>query len=223
MSIISIKANVRELGGRKTDALREQGIVPAVMYGFETEPANIKMDRNEFNKLYDQAGYSSIINLEIDGATHPVLIQDMQRNPLTDFVSHVDFRRIDMSKKVETSIRIELVGESPAVKDLGGTLVQSLEEVDVSSLPLALVREFIVDISVLKTFDDAIHVSDIKVSEGMEILTDMEQTVALVQEPRSEAEMEALNKAIETPDLNPEEEKKEGEEPAEEKKDEQKG
>jgi len=123
MSIISIKANVRELGGRKTDALREQGIVPAVMYGFETEPANIKMDRNEFNKLYDQAGYSSIINLEIDGATHPVLIQDMQRNPLTDFVSHVDFRRIDMSKKVETSIRIELVGESPAVKDLGGTLV----------------------------------------------------------------------------------------------------
>ncbi|PIX62216.1 50S ribosomal protein L25 [Candidatus Uhrbacteria bacterium CG_4_9_14_0_2_um_filter_41_50] len=223
MSIISIKANVRELGGRKTDALREQGIVPAVMYGFETEPANIKMDRNEFNKLYDQAGYSSIINLEIDGATHPVLIQDMQRNPLTDFVSHVDFRRIDMSKKVETSIRIELVGESPAVKDLGGTLVQSLEEVDVSSLPSALVREFIVDISVLKTFDDAIHVSDIKVSEGMEILTDMEQTVALVQEPRSEAEMEALNKAIETPDLNPEEEKKEGEEPAEEKKDEQKG
>jgi len=223
MSIISIKANVRELGGRKTDALREQGIVPAVMYGFETEPANIKMDRNEFNKLYDQAGYSSIINLEIDGATHPVLIQDMQRNPLTDFVSHVDFRRIDMSKKVETSIRIELVGESPAVKDLGGTLVQSLEEVDVSSLPSALVREFIVDISVLKTFDDAIHVSDIKVSEGMEILTDMEQTVALVQEPRSEAEMEALNKAIETPDLNPEEEKKEGEEPAEETKDAQKG
>lgn len=223
MSIISIKANVRELGGRKTDALREQGVVPAVMYGFGTEPANIKVDRNEFNKLYDQAGYSSIINLEIDGATHPVLIQDMQRNPLTDFVSHVDFRRIDMSKKVETSIQIELIGQSPAVKDLGGTLVQSLEEVDVLSLPSALVREFTIDISVLKTFDDAIHVKDIKVSEGMEILTDPEQTVALVQEPRSEAEIEALDEAIETPVLNPEEEKKEGEEPTDEKKDEQKG
>lgn len=190
-----IKAEKRELSGRATDALREEGIVPGVLYGFDTEPVNIQIPRNILEKLYTEAGESTVIDLEIEGKTHNVLIQDVQRNPLTDFLSHIDFRKIDMTKKVETTIPIEIVGESPAVKELGGTLIQSLDAVEVRALPSALVREFEVDAGLLKTFDDVIRVSDIKIPDGMEITTAIERSVATVQPPRTQQEMDALDGA----------------------------
>ncbi len=193
METFSITANLRQESGRKTEKLREQGIVPGVMYGFETEPINLSVDRNALNRLYQEAGSSSVIELELNGEKHSVLIQDIQRDPLTDYIIHVDFRRINMNQKVETAVHIALVGESPAVKDFGGTLIHSLEEVEVSSLPSALVPELEVDISGLKTFDDVIRVGDLQVPEGMEILTAPDVTVALVQAPRTKEEMEALD------------------------------
>ncbi len=171
---------------QKSNHLRADDKIPAVMYGFETDPTSIVVDRVQLEKLYSEAGMSTIIDLTIDGKVHPVLIQDLQYNPITDFITHADFRRIDISKKVETSITIKFVGESVAVKELGGTLIQSLEEVDISALPNALVRELEIDINKLKTFDDVIRVSDIETPEGIEILTDAERTIATVQPPRVE-------------------------------------
>jgi large subunit ribosomal protein L25 len=169
------------------------------MYGFEvTAPVSVTVDRNAFNKIYAKAGESMVVDLEIDGKTHPVLIADIQRNVLTDFFTHVDFRRVDLKRKIEAKIPLKLVGEAPAVKTLGGTLVQSLEEVEVLSLPDALVHEIEVDISALVTFDDMIRVKNVKLPEGIEVKTWAEQTVATVQPPRSEAEMAALDAAVDT-------------------------
>ncbi len=197
MQHTQITAGLREEKGRKTNILRAEGKVPAVMYGFEVKaPVSVTVDRNAFNKVYAKAGESMVIDLEIDGQTHPVLIADIQRNVLTDFFSHVDFRRVDMKRKIEARIPLKLVGESPAVKTHGGTLVQSLEEVEVLSLPDALVHEIEVDISVLKTFEDMIRVKDVKLPDGIEVKTWSEQTVATVQPPRSEAEMAALDSAV---------------------------
>ena len=151
------------------------------------------------NKAYEKAGESSVVDLALDGVAHPVLIQALQRDPVTDFITHADFRRVDLTKKVEAAIHLELVGISAAVKDLGGTLVQSLEEIEVAALPNALVPEIEVDISSLTTFDSVIRVGDLHIPEGIEVLSAITQTVALVQEPRSEAEMSALNEEIEDP------------------------
>jgi large subunit ribosomal protein L25 len=105
-----IEAQTRDLHGRKTNILRSEGKVPAVMYGFETEPKNIVLDRNAFTKVYAQAGESTVVDLEIDGTKHPVLIAEIQRDPLTDFVTHADFRRVDPKRKIEANIPLRLVG-----------------------------------------------------------------------------------------------------------------
>ncbi len=180
----------------ETKALRAEAKVPAVMYGFETEPTTLSVDRGAFNKVYAEAGESTVVDLEVNGKTHLVLIADIQRDPITDFFTHVDFRRVDPKKKIEARIPLKLVGESFAVKTLGGTLIQSLEEVEVLSLPDALVHEILVDVSPLATFDDMIRVKDVKAPEGVEFKTRPEAAVASVQPPRSEAEMAALDAVV---------------------------
>lgn len=197
MSDFELKAKGRKTMGRKTQALRVEGTVPAVLYGFEVEPTNVAVDRVDLERLYTKAGVSTVVDLDVDGTKHNVLIQDIQRDPLTDYITHADFRRINMDEKVQTSVRITLTGVSPAVKDMSGTLVQAIEEVEVEALPSTLVREFVLDISSLATFDDALHVSDIPVPEGMEIMTDGEQTIAIVQPPRKVEDLEALDAPIE--------------------------
>ncbi len=193
-----IQAKTREVSGRKTNTLRATGQVPAVMYGFETQPTNIVLDRNAFVKVYSQAGESTVVDLEIEGVKHPVLIAEIQRDPLTDFITHADFRRVDPKRKIEADIPLKLVGIPPAVKELGGTLVQSLEEIQVMSLPDALVHEIEVDVSKLATFDDVIRVRDIAIPKDIEVKTDMDQAVASVQPPLSEAEIAALDAAVDT-------------------------
>jgi len=191
-----IEAVARQEKGRKTDVLRDSGKVPGVLYGFDIKPSNIVVDRNAFVKVYRDAGESMVIDLEVEGAKHSVLIRDIQRDVLTDFVTHVDFLRVDPKRKIEARIPLKLVGESFAVKTLAGTLVQALEEIEVFSLPDALVHEIEVDISSLKTFNDIIRVSDVKIPEGIELRTHLDQAVASVQEPRSEAEIAGLNDAV---------------------------
>lgn len=218
MSLL-IKAEKREEKGRATDVLRVEGKVPGILYGFDTDPINIVVDRNELKKIHGDVGGSMVVTLDIAGSENNVLIQDVQRDALTDFLTHVDFRKIDMKKEVETSIPIALQGESVAVKELGGTLIQALDSVDVKVLPTALVKELVIDATELKTFDDVIRVSDLSVPEGMEILTDMNRSIATVQPPRTEQEMEALDETVETDvgDVEVSTEKEEGEEGGEAK------
>lgn len=197
MTHATLRAEARTEAGRKTDALRSEGKVPAVVYGFGIQPTNVTVDRNAFLKAYSEAGESTVLELDVTGTTHPVLIAEVQRNPINDFVTHVDFRRVDLSKKIEAKIPLKAVGVSSAVKDLGGTLVQSLEDLEVKSLPNALVHEIAVDITTLKTFEDVIRVSDLSVPAGIEVMADAETAVFLVQPPRSEAEMAALDAAVE--------------------------
>lgn len=193
----TLAATLRDLVGRKTDALRHAGSVPCVVYGFGTEPTNLTIDRNAFVKVYAAAGSSTVVDLTVGDKMLQVLIGEIQRNPLNDFVTHVDFRAVDPNQKIEAKIRLELVGEAPAVKTLGGTLLQSLEDLEVKSLPNALVSHIDVDVSALKTFDDVIRVSDIVIPEGIEVMTDSENAVASVQAPRSEEELASLNEAVE--------------------------
>lgn len=196
MAHVRLAAQPRTERGRKTSVLREAGQVPAVMYGHGTEPMNIVVDRNAFVKVFQQTGESVVIDLEVAGQAHPVLVTEIQRDPLTDFIVNADFRRIDLTKKIEAQIPLHFIGTSPAVKELGGTLIHSLEEIDVLSLPDALVNVINVDIGALATFDDVIRVKDIAVPDGITVNTDPELAIASVQPPRSEEEMAALEGSV---------------------------
>ena len=210
-----LEAKTRTERGRKTRTLRAAGAVPAVVYGSGTQPLNVSVDRNQFVKMYQEAGESSIVELKIDGASPlHVLIQDYQIDPLRTEYTHIDFRSIDMNKEIETEVELEFIGESAAVKALGGTFIPSLETVEIRALPSKLVRSIKVDISSLATFDVSIRVSDLQVPEGVTILSDADLSVASVEPPRSEEEMKALDEAVEM-DVTAVEvakEKKEGEE-----------
>lgn len=198
MAEIILEAKNRKLLGRKNRILKDAGEVPAVVYGSGTEPKNISIDRNSFIKTYRSAGESTLVNLVIE-QDEPVvvLIQDYQKDPIKDYITHVDFFVVDMNKKLEAVVDLVFVGESAAVKSLGGTLIRSRDSVTIKCLPSDLVREFEVDLSTLNTFDDVFHISDLNIPEGIEIIDDKDLTIAVVSAPRTQEEVEALEDSIE--------------------------
>lgn len=196
MELLKISAEKRTVAGRKTNALRATRTVPAIFYGFEVQPSTVQVDQNALERIYKMAGESTVFKLELGGKEYDVLLQDVQRDVMTGFPIHADFRRIDMTKKVEAKVHIHLVGLAPAVKELGGTLLQNLDEVSVLALPSALVREIQVDVSGLKSFEDMIRLEDLVLPEGVELRDDANLSVAAVKPPRSDAELAALEGAV---------------------------
>lgn len=173
------------------DILREQNFIPAVIYGQEIENKNLKIDRVQFEKVLEEAGRSSLVLLKIEDQ-EPVetLIQDVQFDPVKDNILHADFKQIKRGEKLRVEVELKFVGESKAVKELGGILVKSIDSVEIECLPKDLVHEIEVDISSLDTFEDAIKIKDIKVGEETKILENPEETVATVTEIEEEKEVE---------------------------------
>jgi large subunit ribosomal protein L25 len=212
MQTYAMNAKSRALTGRKTDHLRAEGTVPAVVYGAIEKPRSVEVDRNEFVRVFKAAGESGVVELTIDGKDKlNVLVHDIQTDPLRDEVIHADFRALDMNKPIETDVKVVFTGESAAVKHLGGIFVHPLESIMVRALPKDLPHEIMVDISALATFDDVIRVSDIAALPGVELLEELEATVATVDAPRSEEELAELDKAVEM-DVNAIEVEKKGKE-----------
>ena len=177
---------------------RKEGLIPAVMYGHGNEPQTFWVNAITFGKLYKDAGQSSIINLTPEkGTMANVIVHDIQKDPLTSRITHIDFFQVRMDEEMETHIPLEFVNESPAVKEQGGILIRTLEEVLVTCLPKDLPHAIEIDLSQIKTFEDHIQVKDLKLPKGVKILTEEETTVALVEAPRTEAEMAALDEKVE--------------------------
>ena len=193
----SLSANTRSVIGRKVKKLRQQGLLPAIVYGAGKEPAPISLNGQDFNKISKEAGSSSLIELTLSDEKVNVIAQEPQFDPTTGSLIHVDLMRVRMDKKIRTEIPLEFTGESVAVEQEKGTLVTPYDNLEVECLPSNLVPEITVDISALKTFDDQIKVSDIKVPEGIEILAEPEDVIALVEPPRSEEELAELETSTE--------------------------
>ncbi|MGI6103175.1 MAG: 50S ribosomal protein L25 [Patescibacteria group bacterium] len=188
----ALKAERRETTGKQVKQLRADGKVPAVLYGFQTENTNLVLDAKSFRRLYNEAGGSTLISLEVAGQSPvKILIQDAQLDPVTDEPIHVDLFAVNLKEEVETAVPLAFVGESPAVEEQDGNLVTNLTELEIKTLPTNIPSEIEVDISVLKTFEDQIRVSDIKAPGGVEVLVDGDVMVAFVEEPRSEEELAA--------------------------------
>lgn len=179
-------------------ALREAGILPGVVYGPERESTAVQMKPIDFDKLLASAGTSSLIDAILPGEEAvKVLIQDVQRDPVRDFITHFDLKQIKMGEKMRVAVSIVFEGVAPAVKELGGTMVTNLDEIEVECLPKDLPHELVVDISVLKTTDDNISVGDVAMPEGVVAVTDPTATIAFVEAARSEEEIAALDESVE--------------------------
>ena len=191
-----LNAQKREITGKKVKKLRENGEVPAVIYGHDQKPQPLTLNKIEFSKIYSEAGSSSLIDLSIeDSSAVKVLAHEPDLDPVTGKPIHVDFYRVRMDEKIKTEIPLEFSGESEAVTQLDGSLVTNRDNVEIECLPADLIPNIEVDISVLKTFEDSITVADLKVPSNIEILTDKEEVIASVEEPRSEEELAELEES----------------------------
>jgi large subunit ribosomal protein L25 len=180
--MLTLNAKIRTQEGRQTAELRQNGAIPAVLYGPGIKNQNLSVQDKEFIKLFRQAGKSSLVALTVEGdkAKYMVLINDIDKDPLTGAPIHADLYQPDLTKEIEAQVPLTFEGESAAVKDLAGTLVKNISQVDVKALPADLPREIKVDISKLKTFEDVILIKDLVVGDKVEIMKNPEEIVALV-------------------------------------------
>ena len=162
--------------------------IPAVLYGKEIESQSLKIRKAEFEKIFAGAGESNLIELDLEGAKIKVLVKDIQRNVLNHSLTHADFYQVNMKEKVVAEIPLNFIGESKAVKELGGMLNKDLDNLEVECLPGDLVDHIDVDISVLTSFDDAIRIGDLKLPNGVIATGEAEEMVASVKEPKIEEE-----------------------------------
>ncbi|MDP2910364.1 MAG: 50S ribosomal protein L25 [bacterium] len=193
--MLTLKAEKREVTGKKVRKLRNQGELPAVLYGPEVKNISLKLNLKEFEKIYKKTGETSLISLEVESDKFSVLVYDVKRDPLTNEISHIDFYQPILTKEVEASVPIVFEGESFAVKDLGGTLIKEIQEIKVSALPQNLPHEIKVDISSLKAFEDVILIKDLIIPENVKILKEPDEVVANV----AASEMEKIEKELEKP------------------------
>ena len=192
----------REILGKQVESLREQGLIPAELYGHGLENIHLSVPAREFLKVFKEAGESTIIKLKVSaqggsaaggeseklkvGDEINVLIYDIQKNSLTDEISHIDFYAVRMDEKITTSIPLEFIGESPAVKEKEGTLVKAMQALEIRALPADLPRNFEVKLSSLSEIGMSIHVKDLTVPNGVEVLVEPETVIAIVVEKAKE-------------------------------------
>ena len=197
MDNLVLKGKLRDLAAKKARKIRLEGNLVGVVYGADKDNLHIEVDKSEFIRLYRQAGGNTIVRLEIDGnGEENVLVHEIDYNPITDEINNIDFLRVKMDEKITAKIPVEFVGQSKAVKDDGGVLITDFDELEVTCLPADLPKVIEVDISTLNTFDDAIYIKDLKISDKVEIEHELDQVIATVVPPRSEEELKALDEEV---------------------------
>jgi len=230
---LSLTAKIREIFGKKTKKLREKKEIPAVLYGPKIKNIPLTVNLEEFNKVFREAGETTLVSLNIEDKAGSeksskeekkkflVLIHDVSYDPISGLPIHVDFYQPILTEEIEAPVPLVFVGESPAVKDLGGTLVKEIQEIEVKALPQNLPHEIKVDISKLKTFEDEILVKDLEIPSGVEVQREPDEIVAIITPPEkveeelekpAEEEAEALEKKEEREEKEKKEEQEEKEE-----------
>ncbi len=187
MDTKTLKAEDRKIEGRKVKALRKQNVIPANIFGNKIKSKSIQVSLKDFENLYKEVGETRVINLDFGSEKRPVLVHDVQLNPKTDEVLHIDFHQVDLKEKIEAEVPVELTGESPAEKQSLGTVVQYVNEIKVEALPGDLPEKFVVDVSELSEVDQAVFVKDLKMDRSkVEVKNDAEEIIVKVEPPQKE-------------------------------------
>lgn len=192
MAELTLNAECRDLLGKKVKILRGTKI-PAVLYGRGFKPIALTLDKIQFQKVYAHAGESTLLDLDVVGKEkYQTLIRDIQKDPVSDELIHVDLYKVDMNKEIQTEIPLKFVGASPAVEEQEGNFITNKDSIKIECLPDKLVGEIEADISSLKTFEDLIKIRDLKIPAGMKVLENPDDIIAQVTAPLSEEELKAL-------------------------------
>lgn len=175
----------------KLPKLRKDGFIPAVFYGPKEPSTSVALKEVDFLKAWKEAGESSVVKLKTAEGDHDALIHDVALDPVSGKVLHADFYIVEKGKKVKVRVPIEFEGVAPAVKELGGTLVKVLHDVEIEAEASNLPHGFTVDISSLANFESQILAKDIKMPNGVTLVEGPDEVIALVSEAKEEIVEEA--------------------------------
>ena len=214
---MELKAEKRKVLGKKVKALRRGGVLPAILFGGEEGATPVELDLNIFRRVYEEAGESTLLDLDLGGKKEKILITDVQRDPLGKLL-HADLRRVAAGEKITATVPVEVVGESIPVRAGEGVLLTLLNEVEVECLPQDLPQKITVDISGLTEVGTGIALKDLSIDlskvaivghelDELVVKIDFPQKEEVEEVPVAEAEAIAGVEAIA--------EKPEGEESAE--------
>ncbi len=185
----------REILGRKVKDLRRQGLIPAELYGRGLENLHLAVPEKDFNKVFKQAGENQVVQLKIDSQTRPVLIYEIDRDPVTDEIINIDFYQVRLDEEIKVRVPVEFIGESAAVK-AGNILVKAIQEIEVEALPGNIPQSFIVDISKLAEVGQSFYIKDLPLRQAqgksIKILSEPESVIATIQAPITEEEEKIL-------------------------------
>lgn len=172
----------RSVLGKKVKTLRREGLLPGNVYGKGLSSVAVQVPLSKFETVHKEVGETGLIDLDFEGKKHPVLVKNLQLAYPSRMPLHVDFYQVNLKEKVKAMIPVELTGEPQAVTEKVGTLLHTLNEVEVEALPDNLPENIEVNVEHLAAIDDQITVGDLKLSEDVTVLTDSAQVVAKIAE-----------------------------------------
>lgn len=217
--MLKLVAEKREIFGSKLGVAREKGKLPVVVYGPKKETTSLFVSTPDFKKVWQKAGESTIVTLEIDKKPIETLIHDVAVDPVSEEPLHADFYAAAMDKPVKAEVPLEFEGVSPAVKGKGAVLLKVFHSIEVEALPKDLPKILIVNIEKLDNIGDNLTVSDIKLPSGVHATMKLEETIAVAEAEKEEVieEKEVQAPALEEIEVEKKgkEETSEGEEEAE--------
>jgi len=185
--MVKLSAKIRKEKGKNTRILKDSGRIPAVVYGHKIKNILIDVDYKDFQKVLRESGESSLLELEVEGDKEKrlVLVHDLQKDAVTDKFIHIDFFETSATEEVEVEVPLVFEGVSLAIKELGGTLVKNISEIEVKAFPQNLPHEIKVSIDGLNTFEDRILVKDLILPKDVRVLEKPDEIIASVSAPEN--------------------------------------
>lgn len=214
-----LQAEPRSIVGKQVRQLRRKGWFPAVLYGKDFTPVALQVEERAWHQVFAAGGARGLLELRIAGEETPrqAVVREVQRDPISRRVLHVDFQQVLMTENLRTEVPIVVVGTSPIVARAEGILITGLTEVEIECLPGDIPAAIEVDISALDAFGEPITVADLSLPKGVKVLTDPEEMVITVvpaglpeeeaKEVVPEAEPEVIRKGKEVAEEPDKEEK----------------
>ncbi|HMS22243.1 MAG TPA: 50S ribosomal protein L25 [Candidatus Levybacteria bacterium] len=177
-----LKAEKREITGKKVRKLRRERVLPANIYGADFASLAVQLPIKEFDKVFSKVRETGLVDLTLDGVVIPVLIKNVQINPVTEMTLHADFHKVNLKEKITAKVPVEAVGEAKAQADKVGLLEQPMMELEVEALPTDLPEKIEVNVEHLAAVDEQILASDITIPTGVTLITDGGQVVFKIGE-----------------------------------------
>ena len=189
---MELTVQTRKIFGEKVKALREQGLIPAELYGHKLDNLHLTVPRKEFSRIFKEAGESTVIKLKTEDKEFNVLVHDIDKNVLTDEISHIDFYAVKKDEKIKVRAPLRFIGESAAVKEKGAILIKAVHELEIEALPDDLLHHIEVDISKLIDLNMSILVKDLKINPKVKVSAKPETVIASVIEQKEEVVVEEI-------------------------------